>query len=199
MNDAPFVRERQCIARFQEEHLSVDFKILINNSQKSLDLLKKNNADFAGIGSFMNQDENEFDSIKIGDDRLVFICSPANKLIINEKKQVSISELIQYPFINREKGSGTRNILEKQFLDYKKLNQKLEMNDNDSIISAVSDSKYISIMSETIAIKAKDAGLIEIIEVKEHPVIAERDIFLLKLRDSELSKLKKQFWDHLTT
>jgi DNA-binding transcriptional LysR family regulator len=185
------------IANFREKNPTVHFKIIINNSQKSLDLLKKKNADFAGIGSFMNHDKNDFDSIKIGEDRLVFICSSDSELIKNGDAQVNFSDLLQYPFISREKGSGTRNMIERHFPDYKQLNEKLEMNDNDSIISAVSDSRYISIMSETIAQKAKNAGLIEILEIKEHPVIAKRDVFLIKLKEIELSRLKTQFWNAL--
>lgn len=185
------------IAHFREKNPTVFFKILINNSQKSLDLLKKKNADFAGIGSFMNHDKNDFDTIRIGEDRLVFICSSDSALIKNGNTQVTFSDLLQFPFISREKGSGTRNIIEQQFPSYKQLDEKLEMNDNDSIISAVSDSKYISILSETIAKKAKNAGLIEILEINEHPVIAKRDVFLLKLKDTELDGLKKQFWNDL--
>jgi hypothetical protein len=52
-------------------------------------------------------------------------------------------------------------------------------------------------MSETIAVKARNAGLIEILEIKEHPIIANRDIFLLKLKGIEHSKVKNQFWYHL--
>ena len=185
------------IANFREKNPTVHFKIIINNSQKSLDLLKKKNVDFAGIGSFMNQDKNDFESIKIGEDKLVFICSSNSELIKNGNAQVNFSDLLQYPFISREKGSGTRDIIEQQFPDYTQLDQKLEMNDNDSIISAVSDSRYISIMSETIATKAKNAGLIEIIEIKEHPIVAKRDVYLAKLKETELSRLKKKFWNAL--
>jgi DNA-binding transcriptional LysR family regulator len=185
------------IANFREKNEAVSFKILINNSQKSLDILLNKNADFAGIGSFMDHDQNNFDFIKIGEDKLVFICSNDSELIKNGYTQVNFSNLLQSPFISREKGSGTRNLIEQQFPFYKQLDQKLEMNDNDSIISAVSDSKYISIMSETIAVKARNAGLIEILEIKEHPIIAKRDIFLLKLKGIEHSMVKKQFWNHL--
>lgn len=71
------------------------------------------------------------------------------------------------------------------------------MNDNDSIISAVSESTYISILSELIAKKAEDAGLIKILNVKEYPVIAKRDVFFIKLKDKKLSNLKKKSWAYL--
>ena len=79
------------------------------------------------------------------------------------------------------------------------MNFSLEINDNDSIISAVSESDNIAILSEIIAIKAQDAGLIKILEIKEYADIAKRDIFLIKKKGQMLSKLKQKFWEYLET
>ena len=154
------------IAEFREKNPSVNFKIKINNSLKSIENIVKDLADFAGIGSFINYNKDDFDFIKIGEDELKFICSPNHKLLENTLGLVNFANIVKYPFVWREKGSGMRNAFERQFPDYKKLKIKLEMNDNDSIISAVSESKYISIMSEMVAINAEKAGLIKILEIK---------------------------------
>jgi DNA-binding transcriptional LysR family regulator len=185
------------IAKFRENYSYVNFKISINNSKKSIELLKREMADFAGIGSFMHFNKNDFDSIKIGEDHLKFICSPNHQLIKNLDKSIDFNELIKYPFIAREKGSGTRDVFEQQFESFEDLRIELEINDNDSIISAVSDSNYISIMSEHIAKKAADAGLIEILNIEQYPIIAKRDIYFIKLNQKELSGLKKNFWEYL--
>jgi DNA-binding transcriptional LysR family regulator len=186
------------IARFKEKNPSVNFKVLINNSKKSMDLLLKNMVDFAGIGSFMDIEKDKFDFVKIGEDSLRFISSPNHQLLKNDKAVVKFTDLIQFPFISREKGSGTRNIFETHFPNYNELNVELEINDNNSIISAVSDSNYISIQSELIAKKAEAAGLIKVIKIKEFPVIAQRDIYVLKVKEKEeLSTLKKKFWESL--
>ncbi|MFX1392045.1 MAG: LysR substrate-binding domain-containing protein [Promethearchaeota archaeon] len=185
------------IANFRNKHPNVNFKILINNSQKSINLLVKNISDFAGIGSFMDYNQDNFDLIKIGDENLVFICNPNHKLLEHGKDLIDFDALIKFPFIIREKGSGTRNIIEQHFLGYKKLNIILEMNDNDSIISAVSESDNISILSEIIAKKAENAELIKILKIKDYPIIAKRDIFFIKLKDKKIKGLKKRFWDYL--
>ncbi|MFX1236204.1 MAG: LysR substrate-binding domain-containing protein [Promethearchaeota archaeon] len=187
------------IANFKIKKPFVNFKVIINNSQKSIDLLKKDNVDFAGIGSFMDRDDEEFDQIILGSDELVFICSPRHEILTKGLDEVPFSTLINYPFITRERGSGTRNVIERQFNGYSQLNMGLEINDNDSIISAVSDSSYISIMSKTIAIKAQKAGLIRILKVKEHPIIAQREIYLLKLKNKGLSKIKQEFWSYISS
>ncbi|TXT55045.1 MAG: HTH-type transcriptional regulator CysL [Promethearchaeota archaeon] len=185
------------IAKFKTEHRGADFSILINNSKSSIKLLKKGMADFSGIGSFMDYSRDDFDYIKIGEDKMFFICSPQNNLIKNGNETVSFEDLKKKPFIFREKGSGTREVFSKSFPKFNELDLKLEMNDNDSIISAVSDSEYISVLSEQIARKAADAGLVRILEVKEYPNLGTRNIYFLKLREKHLKGLKKKFWEYL--
>ncbi|MFX0141227.1 MAG: LysR substrate-binding domain-containing protein [Candidatus Hodarchaeota archaeon] len=184
------------IADFRNKNPNVNFKILINNSQKSIENLKNSNADFAGIGSFMSYDEIDFDYIKIGEDEFKFICSPNHELLKNGDT-VNFNDLIKYPFVWREKGSGMRNEFKQQFPGYKKLNIELEINDNDSIISTVSDSNYISIMSEMMVDKAESAGLIKSLKINNYPVIAKRPLYFVKVKDKQLSQLKKKFWDEL--
>lgn len=185
------------IADYREKYPNVNFKIKINNSRKSIENIVKNLADFAGIGSFINYNKDEFDCIKIGKDQLKFICSPNHKLVKDTINVVTFTDLIKFPFIWREKGSGMRNAFELQFPDYKKLKVKLEMNDNDSIISAVSESNYVSIMSEIMANKAEKAGLIRTLEIKDRPIIVKRDLFFIKLKGKEISKLKEGFWEYI--
>ncbi len=187
------------ITNFSNKYSNVNFQILINNSRESLNLLNKNKADFAGIGSFMNYEKEKFDYIEIGKDEMVFICSPNHQIIKKEENQINFAELIKYPFINREIGSGTRNIIEQQFSEYDLLNSQLEINDNDSIISAVSGSDNISILSSFIAKRAEKAGLIKIVHIKEYAVIATRALFFIKLKEKELTGLKKKFWEYVKT
>jgi DNA-binding transcriptional LysR family regulator len=187
------------IAEFRNMNPNVNFKVLINNSQKSIENLKRHFADFAGIGSFINYNKDEFDYIDIGKDEFFFICSPDHCLLKTATNEVTFNELMEYPFIWREKGSGTRACFQNQFPDYNKLNIKLEINDNDSIITTVSESNYISVMSEVMVNKAEKAGLIKKILIKEHPVIAKRHLYFIKLKETiELSELKKKFWNYIT-
>lgn len=185
------------IAEYRDRNPNVNFKIKINNSRKSIENIVKNLADFAGIGSFLNYRKDEFDYIKIGEDQLKFICSPNHNLLKNTNGLVNFTELVKFPFVWREKGSGMRSAFKKQFPDYKKLKIKLEMDDNDSIISAVSDSNYISIMSEIMADKAEKAGLVRTLELSDRPLKVRRDLYFIKPKGKELSKLKEDFWEYI--
>jgi len=184
------------IAQFREQYPNANFKIIINNSEQSLKLITKNQVDFAGIGSFMGHTGENFNIIKIGEENLKFICSPNHELL-RKNKPISFKELIKFPFISREKGSGTRDIFEHNFLEHDKLDTKLALDNNDSIISAIYESNYISVLSETIAQKAVNAGLIKFLEIEEYPIITSRDIYFIKPKDKELSILKKKFWENL--
>lgn len=184
------------VADFRNKNPNINFKVLINNSKNSIENLKNRMADFAGIGCYMGYNEKNFDQIKIGEDELKFICSPNHKLL-KDGNNVNFSEIIKYPFVWREKGSGMRNTFEQQFPDYKKLNIELEINDNDSIISTVSESNYISIMSEIMVDKAESAGLIKSLKIKSVPIIAKRNLYLIKLKGKQMSKLKLKFWDEI--
>ena len=184
------------IAEFRSKNSNANFKILISNSKKSMENLRNGMADFAGIGSFMNYKEKDYDYIKIGEDELKFICSPNHELIL-ESNLVDFEDLLKYPFVWREKGSGMRETFKQQFPKYKKLNIELEINDNDSIISTVSDSNYISIMSNFIIEKSESAGLIKTLAINDYPLIAKRPLYFVRLKDKDLSNLKEKFWEEI--
>ena len=169
------------IADFRNKNPSANFKILINNSQKSIENLKKGLADFAGIGSFMNYNREKFEYLKIGEENIKFICSPNHELLQNGDNLVSFEDLNKFPFVWREKGSGMRETFKTQFPRYKELNTRLTINDNDSIISTVSESNYISIMSEIITNKLEH--LVKTLEVREFPKVVKRSLYFLKLKN----------------
>jgi len=183
------------IADFRNKNPSANFKILINNSQKSIENLKKGLANFAGIGSFMNYNRENFEYIKIGEENIKFICSPNHELLQNGDNIVSFEDLSKFPFVWREKGSGMRETFKTQFPRYKELNTRLTINDNDSIISTVSESNYISIMSEIITNKLEH--LVKTLEVREFPEVAKRSLYFLKLKNKEFSELKNNFWEYI--
>ena len=183
------------IAEFRNENPSVNFKILIHNSQKSIENIKSGLSNFAGIGSFMKYKRESFDYFKIGEEKIKFICSPNHELLQNGNNSVSFEDLIKFPFVWREKGSGMRESFKKQFPKIEDLNIKLIINDNDSIISTVSESNYIGIMSEIQITKMQH--LVKTLEIKEFPEVAKRSLFFLKLKDGEFSELKNKFWEYL--
>jgi len=184
------------IADFKNKYANVTISIWIKNSKQSLIDLKNKHVEFAAIGSFMNEDQENFDYFPIFSENLVFVCALDHDLIRKKKGKVLFDDLIKYSFISREIGSGTRQFTTENLERYGELNQILEMASNESIISAVYKSDNISIISELSAKKAEDANLIKILNISDIPPLY-RELFFVKRKSITLNKLSQRFWNFI--
>ena len=75
------------------------------------------------------------------------------------------------PFISREETSGTRKeierLLENNKFPLEQLKVALELGSTESVITAVSEGRGISIISSIAANKAQAAGLVKMLKIKE--------------------------------
>ncbi|MGV9171675.1 MAG: hypothetical protein ACOC35_03760, partial [Promethearchaeia archaeon] len=62
------------------------------------------------------------------------------------------------------------------------------------ITYSITYSNYIAYMSKFVAKKAENAGLIQVISVEGNPVIAEREIYLVKRKNKRLKQIEGEFW-----
>ena len=113
--------------------------------------------------------EEKFDFLQIGEEQLVLIVPCNHELAKN--KTVKLTEILKYPFVSREETSGTRKeierLLEKNNIPPDKLEVALELGSTESVITAVSEGRGISIISSIAAKKAQAAGLVKIIKIEE--------------------------------
>ncbi|MGD0645368.1 MAG: selenium metabolism-associated LysR family transcriptional regulator [Candidatus Bathyarchaeia archaeon] len=155
-------------AEFQKKHPDVRFKIKAQDSITSLQSLQTNAADFAAVGTIQGYEE-KFDAIQIGEEELVLIVPCNNELA--KHKSVKIGEIGKYPFINREETSGTRKEMEKMFenngISISQLRLGLELGSTESVITAVSEGRGVSVISSIAAKKAQAAGLARTIKIEE--------------------------------
>jgi len=184
------------ITNFKNNYPDIVINIQIKNSKLSLIDLKNENVDFAAIGSFMKEDRDYFEYFPIFSENLTYICAPNHDLSNINKSNIKFEDLIKYPFISREKGSGTRQFAEEHLERYEELNHRLEMNSNESIISAVSKSENISILGEMSAKKAENAGLIKILKISDIPPL-KRELYFVKRKGIELAKEALEFWNFI--
>ncbi len=180
------------ITEFQKKCPDVKFKIKAEDSLNSLASLQINNADFAAVGTLQGFEE-KFDFLQIGEEQLVLIV-PCNHKLSNHKT-TKLEEIIAYPFINREETSGTRKeiekLLQKNNIPPLKLHVALELGSTESIITAVSEVRGISIISSIAAKKAQAAGLIRIIKIEEAKT--PRKLYIARPKRS-LLKPSEAFW-----
>ncbi len=179
-------------AEFQKKYPHVKFKIKAEDSLNSLNSLQANDVDFAAVGT-MQGFEEKFDFLQIGEDQLVLLL-PCNHQLAKHKT-VKLTEILPYPFISREETSGTRleieRLLEKNNIS-QKLKVALELGSTESVITAVSEGRGLSIISSIAAKKAQAAGLIKIgaIEEAKNP----RKLYIVRPK-RPLLKTSEAFWE----
>ena len=181
------------IAEFQKRHRNVKFKIKAEDSLTSLGSLEANDVDFAAVGTKQGYEE-KFDFIQVGEEELVLIV-PCNHELAKEET-VKLIELAEYPFISREETSGTRKeierLLEKNKFSVEQLKVGLELGSTESVITAVSEGRGISIVSSIAAKKAQAAGLVKIVRVKEAK--DPRKLYIVRPKRPIL-KIAEAFWE----
>jgi DNA-binding transcriptional LysR family regulator len=185
------------IAEFQKRHPYVKFKTKAEDSLSSLASLEANDVDFAAVGTLQGYEE-KFDFIQVGEEELVLIV-PCNHELAKDES-VKLNELAKYPFISREETSGTRKeverLLENSKFPLERLKVGLELGSTESVITAVSEGRGISIISSIAAKKAQAAGLVRIVRIKEAK--NPRKLYMARPKRS-LLKIAEAFWDFCKT
>jgi len=92
------------VARFHEEHPQVSLRLVTGDSRQIAERVRAADIEIGVIGAA--PDSPDLQSDEIGEDRLVLIAPPDHALA--RKKAVAAADLLQFPFVTREEGSGTR-------------------------------------------------------------------------------------------
>ncbi|NHI91800.1 MAG: LysR family transcriptional regulator [Candidatus Lokiarchaeota archaeon] len=185
------------LIQFKKENPTANFEIISSDSYNSMLNLIKDKVELAATGSKFesSMDLKEFDFLEIAEEELVVIVPPDHDLVGQDS--VLIKDLLKYPFISRDKSSGTRNEMEKIFKDEKisldQLDIYIELASTESIITAVSEGNGWSIISDIAAEKAKKAGEIEILKLKtKNP--PRRKFYVIRKKENIHSVFLEEFW-----
>jgi DNA-binding transcriptional LysR family regulator len=180
------------IAEFQDKYPDVKFRIKAEDSIMSLLSLQNNDADFAAVGTIRGYN-GKFDAVEVGKEELVLIIPCSHEL--SKRKSVKLNEILKYPYINREETSGTRKEIEKMFevsnIAFSKLNITLELGSTESVITAVSEGRGISIISSIASKKAQAAGLVKILKIEN--ANTTRKLYMVRPK-RPLLKTSAAFW-----
>jgi len=101
-------------------------------------------------------------------DQLVAIIPPNHPLATH--KAVSVNELVTYPYISREEGSGTRDVITEYFnqagLSVEELNIVMELGSSEAIKGAVAADMGVSVLSHAAIHKDLQLGLLKKISLE---------------------------------
>lgn len=157
------------LARFREEHPAVDVRLQVCATREQLvALLRNSEIELAVMGRPPKEFATRAEAFAAHPH--VFVAPPGHELL--RGTPIAPAELAAYPFIIREPGSGTRKHME-DFFEETHIVPRLamEMHSNESIKQAVMAGMGLSFLSlHTIGLEAQ-SGLIEVLPVKDTPII----------------------------
>jgi LysR family transcriptional regulator, transcriptional activator of the cysJI operon len=158
----PFV-----LADFNKLYPKVAIRFKVFNSRYIIDKLKNREINLGFIESMLSYPSLK--QVPFAEDELIVIAPPNH--LLSQKECLSIEELFTLPFIIRELGSGTRQVIEdtlrRNHEDPMKLNIVIELEQTEAIKSAVEAGLGVSILSRYAVKKELELQTLKHIEIKE--------------------------------
>ncbi|WP_257351647.1 selenium metabolism-associated LysR family transcriptional regulator [Pseudalkalibacillus decolorationis] len=137
------------LADFNSLYPQVNMFLKVYNSEQIVEKLLNHEINLGFIESMLSYPALQH--VPFAKDELIIITSPQKKF--TQSSDITIEELLTLPFIIREKGSGTRQVMEetlrKNNIDPSKLKIIIELEHTEAIKSAVEAGLGISIISKS--------------------------------------------------
>ena len=180
---------------FKKTHPKIKINILIGNTKRVLDLLTSGVIDFGLVEGDTSGHKIKVDPLL--DDELVFILPASHPWA--KKKNISILEITKEPFIIREEGSGTRQIIEKYLAGHgikvQDMHVVLVLGGTEPIKEAVERGMGISIVSRWAVRKEVKYGTLKFITAKEDRII--RNFSLIMPKNAVVSHAVDEFISYI--
>jgi DNA-binding transcriptional LysR family regulator len=179
------------ITEFRQTHPKSKIYLLVSNSKRVVDLLNAGNIDLGLVEGDVSRQKIVVK--KLLADELLLIVPPGHHWA--KRKEVSIADLSKEPFILRESGSGTRQMIEKFLgrhgITLHDLKISAILGSTEAIKDAVENGLGISIISRWAARKEKKYGTLHLLNIKEEKMA--RDFSLIMNKNSVASNSLEEF------
>lgn len=152
----------QMLKRIEEKHPEIHFQVYVDNTQSIEEKLITNELDIAIVEGDIHSDTIIHEPII--HDQLVLVCSKEHPLA--KCDIIDISSLQNLPFIVREKGSGTRAMLD-NFMHHNKIAYAIEWQCHSwsSIKQAVIMNHGLTLISARLVQNEIDQGLLHVLTI----------------------------------
>jgi DNA-binding transcriptional LysR family regulator len=177
------------LALFRADHPGIDVRLVVTaNREALLTLLEAGDCDLAVMGRPPRELAARSEAFAAHPQ--VFVCPPGHELLA--VGHAPVSALAPYPFVVRERGSGTRQAMEKFFADHRfEPRITMEMGSNETIKQAVMAGMGVSFLSlHTIGLELRN-DLLSLLDVAGTPLI--RSWHLVHLQSKVLSPAAESF------
>lgn len=184
---------------FKKKYPDARIRLKVSNSDEIVSMVENNIIDLGVVEAPVNNKNLEVTLCSM--DELVAIVPPQHPLA--KSREVTVKKLVEYPYISREEGSGTREVINEYFnkagISVDDLNIVMEMGSPEAIKGAVSAGLGFSILSR-VAIK-KDLELKLLKAINLNPLL-ERPLSFIhkkqKFRLRAIEELLKFSQNHCT-
>ncbi len=139
------------LGEFKNRYPDINLRLKVSNSEGIVSMVEHNVIDLGVVESPVS---NKNLIVEVcHDDQLVVVAEPGHELVRRGGK-VKAAEIVKYPFISREEGSGTRDVIMHYLLQEKinpgDMNLSLELGSPEAIKGAVEAGMGITIISRSI-------------------------------------------------
>ncbi len=135
---------------------------------------------------------NKFEKIPFYSDEIILIASPKADL----PEVLDLKELKKYKFVFREKGSGTRNIVEKHLNEKNiRITPSLEISSSKAIAEIVKNTDYLAFVSKLVVEEDLTKSKLKQIKIKNFKI--KRDFCVITQKNIRLPKLEREFLQDL--
>jgi DNA-binding transcriptional LysR family regulator len=183
------------MAAFQRKHPSVSFQILISDSRGIVDRISKHELLLGIVGAKLGNEHLNY--IPFVEDELIVVSSPS--LVKNNK--MTLKELIKFPLVLREEGSGTRRetekILESKGVSLEDINITGIFGSTDAIKQAVKAGLGVSILSRLSVKDELKHNILKEIELTD--IQMKRKFYIVTHKKRTLPLLHTIFLEHIKT
>lgn len=180
------------VKSFYDNYSEVKFFIKEASTKNVIDQVLSGDDDIGMVGEIIP--DSRLSYTKIGDDRLVVISN-----IPRLPQNLKIKDIMNHPFISREKGSATRNVFEHSLRNKGFSPDKLqifsEVSSLEAVLQFVKSGLGISIVSELACNDYIQAGLVKMHQVEDLEI--NRSIYIVTHQKRTLSPTAKAFYRHI--
>ncbi len=186
---------------FKQRYPDVNLRLRVSNSEGIVSMVENSMIDLGVVEAPVTNKNLLVEVCQI--DQLVVVIPPSHQLA--DKKSITMEELLRYPFIYREEGSGTREVIMEYItqmgLDRNELNVCMELGSPESIKGAVEASMGISILSRTTLNKELALGTLLYVELdppleRAFSFVRQRQKFRLRAMEELLNFARLYCQEH---
>lgn len=183
------------LADFTSRYPDVHVELRVGDTAGIVDMVARGDLILGVVGAELDRPEIEF--IPLRDDQLVIVASP----MLNKQmsKTLGTKEICTWPWVMRERGSGTRKAFEKGLLtiglDMRCLNISLTVESTEAVLQCVISGFGVGVTSRLAAQAYIDRG--ELVELHAPSLSIRRRFHLIRHEKRHIFPVTRYFIDFL--